>query len=59
MMQLMHLSVTRGLRTRGPSRPGPAAIKPDGFMQFADAVQMDIFYVRDIRASNYMFPGYH
>ena len=45
------------LRTRGPTRPGPAAIKPDGFMQFADAVQMDIFYVRDIRAANHMFLG--
>ena len=45
------------IRTKGPAKPPPASIPPEGYLQFGDAVQMDIFYVRDIASKNYMFLG--
>ena len=45
------------LRVKGPSKPPPAGIPQEGYLQFADAVQMDVFYVRDVRGQNYMFLG--
>ena len=45
------------LRTKGPTKPPPAGIPQEGYLQFGDAVQMDIFYVRDVRAQNFMFLG--
>ena len=45
------------LRTKGPTKPPPAGIPQEGYLQFGDAVQMDVFYVRDIKGQNYMFLG--
>ena len=45
------------IRTKGPGKPPPASIPQEGYLQFGDAVQMDIFYVRDIAGKNYMFLG--
>ena len=45
------------IRTKGPDRPPPSGIPQEGYLQFGDAVQMDIFYVRDIAGKNYMFIG--
>jgi hypothetical protein len=45
------------LRVKGPSRPEPSGIPQDVCLQFADAVQIDLFYVRDIRAVNHVFLG--
>ena len=42
-------------RTKGPSRPAPSGVMADdGASQFADRVQMDIFYVRDLTGANHM-----
>ena len=45
------------LRTKGPSKPPPSGIPQEGYLQFGDSVQMDVFYVRDIKGQNYMFLG--
>lgn len=45
------------IRTKGPERPPPSGIPQEGYLQFGDAVQMDIFFVRDIASKNYMFVG--
>ena len=45
-------------RTKGPSRPDPGGGIPDeAASQFADRIQMDIMYVRDIRGVNHMILG--
>ncbi|CAK9008588.1 unnamed protein product [Durusdinium trenchii] len=45
-------------RTKGPSRPAPSGVMADdGASQFADRVQMDIFYVRDLTGANHMILG--
>ena len=45
------------LRVKGPNRPEPSGIPQDVCLQFADALQIDLFYVRDIRAVNYVLLG--
>lgn len=44
-------------RTKGPLRPPLGRAPPDGYPQFADALQMDIIYVRDIKAVNHIILG--
>ena len=45
-------------RTKGPLRPPPGGPPPpDGFPQFADSLQIDLVYVRDIKATNYIILG--
>ena len=45
------------LRTKGPTKPPPAGIPQEGYLQFGDAIQMDVFYVRDVKGQNFMFLG--
>ena len=45
------------LRVKGPNRPEPSGIPQDVCLQFADALQIDLFYVRDIRSVNYVLLG--
>ncbi|CAK9008829.1 unnamed protein product [Durusdinium trenchii] len=44
-------------RTRMPTRPSPAAIPDTGLRQFADSIQLDIVYIRDIAGSNFPVLG--
>ena len=45
-------------RTKPLPRPNPAGIPSNqGFMQFGDVVQMDIFYTRDLTGKNYTVLG--
>ena len=45
------------LRSKGPQRPNPATSNPQYLGQFADNLQMDIFYVRDITSTNHIILG--
>eukprot|EP00435_Cladocopium_sp_Y103_P039269 s577_g10.t1 len=44
-------------RTRTPVKPPPATVPDVGFRQFADAIQLDIVYIRDITGRNYPVLG--
>ena len=44
-------------RTRDPFRPNLGAAPTTGFYQFADIIQIDIVYIRDITGRNHMFLG--
>ncbi|CAK9013314.1 Integrase catalytic domain-containing protein [Durusdinium trenchii] len=44
-------------RARMPTRPSPAAIPDTGLRQFADSIQLDIVYIRDIAGSNFPVLG--
>ena len=44
-------------RIRMPAKPPPAAIPDSGYRQFADSVQLDIVYIRDIAGRNYPVLG--
>ena len=44
-------------RTRDPFRPNIGSAPASGFYRFADVLQMDIVYVRDVTSKNFMFLG--
>ena len=44
-------------RAKGPKAPNPASSTPHHLGQFADHLQMDIFYVRDATSRNYPILG--
>jgi hypothetical protein len=45
------------LRTRPPTKPAPASMPRSNFRQFADEIQLDIVYIRDIAGNNYPILG--
>lgn len=57
IMAVEDLVCTSCQRTRTPARPPPAAIPDVGYRQFADAIQMDIVYLRGITGRNYPVLG--
>ena len=45
------------LRTRPPPKPAPASMPRSNFRQFADEIQLDIVYIRDVAGNNYPVLG--
>ena len=44
-------------RTRAPLKPAPSSMPQSNFRQFADAIQLDIVYIRDITGQNFPVLG--
>ena len=44
-------------RTRAPMKPAPSSMPQSNFRQFADAIQLDIVYIRDITGQNFPVLG--